>query len=177
MGLTKTFYLIKKDDCTAKEIEQKVTSLSACTVYFKPDLKWLPIYCERFCDGCDHADEDFMGKLQEVFEKPIIAFSVFDSDFSSAAIYRDGEISRYACTAGEMVEEFMETDEYSEELPDFLCDYGIEYERLKEIWEDDEVIFEEDRLEELAKLLGVVLIGDDDDEGEDILRISSENQR
>lgn len=174
MGMTKTFYFIKKDEYTAEEIEKKVKELSACRVYFSQELKWLPIYSLNVCEGCDHANKGFMQNLQEIFGKPILSFSVFDSDFLSTAICKDGGIYRYACMASDIAEDFMAIDEYSEELPEFLCDYGIEYEQLEEIWEDEEVVFEEDRLGELVKLLGTILVCDEDEAMEHVQPISSE---
>lgn len=126
---------------------------------FRPDGAWLPFYQTRMCDGRILSSAD-LGRLSELFQTPVLSFSVFDSDvlFVSYGDSRTGERFDFAKPNWEGYEEY-DSETYRLGFPEFLAELcpPEQREKLRGIW-DGEEDFAEERMEKLLGLLGTDLI-------------------
>lgn len=129
---------------------------------FRPDAAWLPFYQTRLCDGSIQSSRN-LGRLSEVFQTPVLAFALFDSDVLFVS-YRDsaaGEAYDYARLPWEGYEEY-DGELYRLGFPEFLAQLCPldRREELRRNWEEDneDDVFADDRMERLMELLGMETI-------------------
>lgn len=179
MGMTKVFYMVKKNQLTSEKIHEKMLGASALgvpsyTVFYKETIDWLPVFDPYHCEGQYNADEEFMVSLEDSFGSPVIALAVFDSDVAFVSICENGGIHRYIYADEATLEEFG-FEEYAHVIPVELENY-VDGKELQRIW-SEKYVFAEDLLQNMARLLNTFLVitqllntfltFDEDDIGED----------
>lgn len=175
MGMTRVFYFVKKNELTAEQIREKLLNASALaypsyTVFYKDTVDWLPVFDANYCEGQYNVDEGFLTSLEETFGSPVIAFSTFDSDVAFVSIYENGELHRYIHADEFMLEEFG-FEEYEPAIPAELVSY-VDEKELQKMW-NEEHVFAEDLIQDIARLLNTFLVFDENDieEGIEIVYI------
>lgn len=126
---------------------------------YRPDAPWLPFFDVNICEGYNASSRDTK-ILSKAFGAPVLGFSIFDSDILMLS-YSDAEQDvnyNYAKPNCEGMEEY-DTEVFQTDLPLFLLFLCPELtkEKLKEIWEGDEV-FADDRMEKLCRVMGMTSI-------------------
>ena len=176
MGMTRTFYLVKKNGLTLEDAENRMSKLvqmdrKSYTMFYSEKWDWISIFGTWLCEGAYNADDDFLRSLEETFGGDVIALSVFYRDVALVAMCRESTIYRYVNADAFMLEEFG-FEEYEPSFPEGLERYGIPQEQLKALWQEKEKFtFAEELLQELADLLHAKLVFSEDDEPEDAERI------
>ena len=170
MGMTKVFYIVKKNQLTSEEIHEKLLGASALsdqsfTVFYQETIDWLPVFDPYYCEGQYNADEEFMVSLEDLFGSPVIALAAFDSDVAFVSICENGDMHRYIHADEVTLEEFG-FEEYAPIVPAELEKY-VDGKELKRIW-DDKYVFAEDLLQNITQLLNTFLVFYEDDIGEDV---------
>lgn len=170
MGMTKVFYLVKKNQLTSEKIREKLSHTSTVddlyyTVFYQEAKDWFLVFDEYYCEGQYNADEAFMASLEKTFGSTVIALSTFDSDAAFFNICENGELYRYIRARDYMLEEFG-FEEYEPAIPIELESY-VDGGALQKIW-DTHYVFAEDFLQDIAQLLNAFLIFDKNDIEEDI---------
>lgn len=124
--------------------------------------EWLPFWQTRLCDGMVLSSAD-LGRLSKVFQTPVLAFSLFDSDVLCVS-YRDeatGAAYDYARLPWEGYEEY-DDEVYQLGFPEFLGELcpPERREKLRAVWEEDneDDVFADDRMWKLMELLEMVVI-------------------
>lgn len=174
MGMTRVFYIVKKNQLTPEKIREKMSEASDYpyyTVFYQKTMDWLPVFDEYYCEGQYNADQEFMESLEELFGSPVIALSTFDSDAAFVSVYENGELHRYVRASKSILEEFG-FEEYEPVIPTKLENY-VDGKELQKIW-DQKYVFAEDLLRDLAQLLNTFLIFDENDAEEDVETICCE---
>lgn len=142
-----------------KVLEETAKSMHSdgAFIAYRDGEEWLPYFESDLCEGYTASSED-AGKLSAAFDAPVLALSVFDSDvmFLSYADVARNIAYDYAKSNFEECEEY-DDERYSTELPEFLIEFCGEdqRERLREIWEEPDLIFAEDRILHLTELLKI----------------------
>lgn len=128
-------------------------------IAYSPDAKWLPLFETTLCEGYTASSKD-AARLSKLFNAPVLAFSIFDSDVLFVS-YSDVKKGIYYDYAKPNFKEFQEydTDQYSTEFPDFLTKFCDKSE-LKSIWNNPDEVFADDRLEKLCRLMQIDLLYD-----------------
>ncbi len=175
MGMTRVFYMVKKNQLTSEIIHEKLSGASVSgklsyTVFYQATIDWLPVFDKWYCEGRYDADKEFMVSLEELFDSPVIALSTFDSDVAFASICANGKLHCYTCADKDMLEEFG-FEEYEPVVPVELEKY-VDWKELQKIWEGH-YTFAEDQLQNIAQLLNTFLVFDENDLEEDIETIES----
>lgn len=142
-------------------------------VGFRADAGWLPFWHTGMCDGSIQSSRN-LRRLSEVFQTPVLAFALFDSDVLFVSYWDDtaGTAYDYAKPNYEGYEEY-DSETFQTGFPDFLaelCPPGSRP-RLEEIWSGEE-LFADDRMYKLLELLGAVVIDPEaecDPEGFDLI--------
>ena len=170
MGMTKVFYMVKKNQLTSEKIREKLLGASALgnlsyTVFYQETKDWLAVFEEWYCEGQYNADKEFMVSLEELFGSPVIALSTFDSDVAFVSICENRELHRYVWADEYILEEFG-FEEYEPLIPTELENY-VDGNELRKIW-SEKYVFAEDLLREMAQLLNAFLVFDQNDVEEDI---------
>lgn len=129
---------------------------------FRPEAQWLPFWHTRMCEGSIQSSRN-LRRLSEVFQTPVLAFALFDSDVLFVS-YRDnaaGEAYDYARLPFEDYEEYDDTV-YQLGFPEFLAQLcpPDRREELRRIWEEDneDDVFADDRMWRLMELLEMEVI-------------------
>ena len=176
MGMTKVFYLVKKNELTLEDAESRMSKLAqmerqSYTMFYGEKWDWISVFETWLCEGAYNTDDDFLHSLEENFSGDAIALSVFDSDVAFVAMCQEGRIYRHVNADAFMLEEFGFED-YEPSYPEGLERYGIPQEQLKALWQEKEKFtFAEELLQKLADLLHAKLVFGEDDELEDAERI------
>jgi len=127
---------------------------------YREDARWLPLFVESLCDG-DIVDSGKLRGLSRQFQTPVFSFALFDSDvlFLSYCDDKEGIVYDYAKPNYEGFDEYDE-EGYQSEFPQFLLTlFGAEQEEaLRAVWEEENMVFADDRMAKLAELLGLELI-------------------
>ena len=168
MGMTRVFYIVKKNQLTSEKIREKMLEASdypCYTVFYQETIDWLPVFDEYYCEGQYNADQEFMESLEGAFDSPVIALSTFDSDVAFVSICENGELHRYVKASKCILEEFG-FEEYEPVIPTKLEKY-VDGKVLQKMW-GERYIFAEELLQNLAQLLNTFLVFDENDVGEDI---------
>ena len=165
MGMTKVFYIVKKNQLTSEKIHEKLLGASASayqsyTVFYQETIDWLPVFDPDYCEGQYNADEDFMISLEDLFGSPVIALATFDSDVAFVTICENGALHRYIYADEVTLEEFG-FEEYTPIIPVELEKY-VDGKELQRIW-GEKYVFAEDVLQNIAQLLNTFLIFDEND--------------
>lgn len=173
MGMTRVFYMVKKNQLTSEKICEKLSEASASnapayTVFFQQSKDWFSVFNEWYCEGQCNADWQLMESLEKRFGSPVIALSTFDSDMAFVSVCENGKQCCYANADEAMLEDFGLT-EYRTTVPAELEKY-TDRTKLQELW-NRKYLFEEDRLQDLAQLLNADLVFDENDVEEDMERI------
>lgn len=176
MGMTKVFYIVKKNQFTSEKIREKLSKASALddlyyTVFYQETKDWFQVFDEYCCEGRYNADEAFMVSLEKTFGSMVIALSTFDSDAAFFSICENGELHRYVWADKLMLEEFG-FEEYEPAMPTELENY-VDGKALQKIW-DAHYVLAEDFLRDIAQLLNAFLIFDENDVEEETEIIDSE---
>lgn len=176
MGMTKVFYIVKKNQLTSEKIREKLSAASALddlyyTVFYQETKDWFPVFDEYCCEGRYNADEAFMVSLEKTFGSTVIALSTFDSDAAFFSICENGVLHRYVWADEGMLEEFG-FEEYVPAIPTELESY-VEGEALQKIW-GEHYVLAEDFLRDIAQLLNAFLVFDENDVEDDIEIIDCE---
>lgn len=146
---------------------------------FREDAKWLPYFLTELCDGRNCSSKELKG-TSERFQTPVLAFSIFDSDILFVS-YCDAEkhiFYDYVKPNYPGMEEY-DTEVYQEGLPAFLLSLDEEnsvqqlgdIQRLKDIWDEKDMAFADDRMHNLLQFLGMQVIYDEEDIPEGFTRI------
>lgn len=175
MGMTRVFYMVKKNQLTSEKIHEKLSGASVSgklsyTVFYQETIEWLPVLDEWYCEGRYNADKEFMVSLEELFGSHVIALSTFDSDVAFVSICENGKLNCYTSADEDMLEEFG-FEEYEPVVPVKLEKY-VDGKELQKIW-SEHYTFAEDRLQDIAQLLNTFLVFDENDLEEDIEIIES----
>lgn len=184
MGTTRCFYFIKRNNLTEKDFRIRYKALAdacmdaECAVYYSERLSWVPIFATDLCEGTYYAEDFVMAAIEKIFESPVLVLSVFDDDVSFITYCEHGRIERFVHADKWLIEEFG-FEEYSAEFPEKLCEWGVDRERLEQLWltnpEDEDTEWESDLTWTLAELLGTGLVYDADEECDGIVRICDGN--
>lgn len=137
---------------------------------YRENVSWLPFFDEDICE-CSTASSKDARRLSKAFGAPVLAISIFDSDilFVSYSDAAKGIAYDYAKPNIEGMEEY-DTRLFQAEFPQFLVDLcpGAPEEKLREIWDGDEV-FADDRMYKLGEVLGLSPINGEVPEGFEII--------
>ena len=176
MGMTKVFYIVKKNQLTSEKIREKLSDASALddlyyTVFYQETKDWFSVFDEYCCEGRYNADEAFMVSLEKTFGSTVIALSTFDSDAAFFSICENGVLHRYVWADKGMLEEFG-FEEYVPAIPTELESY-VEGEALQKI-RGEHYVLAEDFLRDIAQLLNAFLVFDENDVEDDIEIIDCE---
>lgn len=141
-------------------------------VVWREGAALLPFFETSKCEGYTASSlEDDV--LAQHFRAPVLSFAVMDSDVLFVS-YRDREAGVAADCARTVYsrpdrpdgeEELYDTKRYKAEFPEFLLDYcqEEEHERLRRVWDSQEYVFAEERMEDICRLIGAeVIYGEDD---------------
>lgn len=128
-------------------------------IAYSPDAKWLPLFETTLCEGYTASSKD-TAWLSKLFAAPVLAFSIFDSDvlFVSYSDAKKGICYDYVKPNFEEFKEY-DTEQYSTEFPNFLSEFCNKSE-LEAIWDNTDVIFADNRLEKLCRLMQIDLLFD-----------------
>lgn len=128
-------------------------------IAYRLEAQWLPLFETALCEGYTASSKDAM-RLSKLFQAPVLAFSLFDSDVLFVS-YGDAEKEICYDYAKPNFEEFEEYDveRYSTGFPDFLTEFCSKTE-LKAIWNRADEVFADDRLEKLCRLMQIDLLYD-----------------
>lgn len=148
-------------------------------VAYRENAKWLPYFITELCDGHIVSSKELV-RTSEQFETPVLAFAVFDSDILFVS-YCDGEkqiFYDYVKPNCPEIEEY-DPEMYQEGLPAFLLSLDGEdkvqplgeVQRLKDIWDEEDMAFADDRMYTLLEFLDMQVIYDQDDIPEGFVRI------
>ena len=170
MGMTKVFYIVKKNQLTSEKIHEKLLGASVLgdpsyTVFYQETIDWLPVFDPYYCEGQYNADEEFMVSLEDLFGSPVIALATFDSDVAFVSICENGDLHRYIYADEVTLEEFG-FEEYEPVIPTELEKY-VDGKELQRIW-SEKYVPAEDVLQNIAQLLNTFLVSDENDIGEDV---------
>lgn len=129
---------------------------------YRPGAGFFPVFATSICQGYTASSKDCEA-LSQIFRAPVFALAVFDSDVAFASIY-DGERD----LRGDYVrapEGYMEYDEelYSAGFPDFLPSLcpPESREKVRAIWDKPDYIFADDKVWEIAGLIGIPMLYSD----------------
>lgn len=173
MGTTRSFIVVQNKDFSLKDIKTRINALSMrhkAVVAYNENSKWLPYFETTLCDGNIVLIEDIK-KLSQILEAPILAFAIFDSDYLYLS-YCDASHEISFNHVKPNIEEIGEEDaifDYSTDFPEFLFAFcsSDESDRLRDVWNDTEVVFADDRMHDICELIGATVIYDENDiEGE-----------
>ena len=178
MGMTRVFFLIKKNNLTNADFHRIGKALAEVfgetfSIYNGPVLKLVPVFAAGLCEGAYWVEDDVLKEMERLSGNPVMAFSVFDSDVAFAYSCENGEVGRYVKPDEGMLEEYG-FEEYSTELPEFLCNYGISREELEEIWGEDSDVFAEESFFRIEEQLGTIFVFGEDEEYEGLEGIREE---
>lgn len=119
------------------------------------EASWLPLFIESLCDGNVVSSAD-LRLISREFGAAVLAFAVMDSDalFVSFCDEANGIYEDY------IKPNFAEYEEYDREVyrcayPERLQEIGGDPVQLRRIWQADDYVFAEDRLDDMAALLGL----------------------
>ncbi len=128
-------------------------------IAYSPEAQWLPLFETTLCEGYTASSKDAT-RLSKLFNAPVLALSIFDSDILFVS-YSNAEKGICYDYAKPNCEEFAEydTDKYSTEFPDFLSEFCSKPE-LNSIWNNADEVFADDRLEKLCRLMQIDLLYD-----------------
>lgn len=128
-------------------------------IAYKESAVWLPFFEENLCEGYIASSRD-AERLSEIFEVPVMAFAVFDSDvfFVSYGDAANQITCNYAKPNSEGFDEF-DTELYSTAFPEFLLEF-CSRDELKTVWDRPDETFADDRMGEIAQLLQMELMYD-----------------
>lgn len=148
-------------------------------VAYREDAGWLPYFITELCDGHIVSSRELV-RTSEQFAAPVLAFAVFDSDILFLS-YCDGEKQVFYDYVKPNCPEMEEYDQevYQEGLPAFLLSLDGEdnvqrlgdLQRLKDIWDEEDMVFADDRMHNLLQFLGMQVIYDENDIPEGFARI------
>lgn len=160
MGMTKVFYIVKRNQLTAEQIRERMSDVSALegfyyTAFYQETKDWFSVFDEYYCEGQYAADEEFMASLEKTFASTVIALATFDSDAAFFYICENQEMHRYVRAYESMLEEFG-FEEYEPAIPTELENY-VDKEVLQKIW-DGHYVSAEDFLQDIAQQLNAFLI-------------------
>ena len=101
MGMTKVFYLVKKNELTLEDAESRMSKLAqmerqSYTMFYGEKWDWISVFETWLCEGAYNADDDFLHSLEENFSGDAIALSVFDSDVAFVALWQEKEKFTFA---------------------------------------------------------------------------------
>ena len=148
-------------------------------IAFQPEARWLPYFETWLCDGNIVSSEDLQ-EVSEQFGTSVLAFAIFDSDILFVS-YCDAERRVFYDFVKPNYSEMEEydTEVYQEGLPSFLLSLDGEdnvqqmgdLQRLKDIWDEEDMVFADDRMHNLLQFLGMQVIYDENDIPEGFARI------
>lgn len=187
MGTSMGFVLLQNRGFTQEELKNCLArrplagrkNRCAETVAFREDAKWLPYFEEWRCESCNCSSQS-LEPLSQQFQTPVLAFTIFDSDILFVS-YCDAEKQIFYDYVKPNCPEMEEYDAeiYQEGLPTFLLslDGGDNVQRiedvqkLKAIWDEEGLVFADDRMHNLLKFLGMQVVYDENDIPEGFIRI------
>lgn len=134
MGRTGSFYAIWNGNIPEEKWIENLRKLESkekkrAVLVYKQNCKWISLFEESMCEGYIAERED-AEVLSEIFERPVFAFSVFDSDELIVA-YSDKKNKISV--------------QYKKSLFDEDEDHEIDFEKEVEDWlkDSDEILIEE----------------------------------
>lgn len=153
MGMTRAFYFIKKQQLTEEEAQVKERQLSGlygekATVFYLPQAEWIPLYAQGLCEGTYAISDEELQLLEEIFNGPIVMFSIFDDTVLLVCVSLKEKIYKYVHN------DYGEFYDYINSVPEALYQCGLNKEELNKVWKEKKVD-ELTRLYMLANLLGV----------------------
>ena len=158
---------ILKSDIFIKDffVGDNSSEVDRAVIAYNKSAKWLPFFERDFCYG-KYASKREIRLLSKIFNAPVMAFSVYDSDILFVS-YIDPEnniFQNYTKTNYSGFED-IDTRLYSADLPRFLKEHCIErdYKQLVVIWESEDFVLAEDRMREICKLIKVQIMFDETD--------------
>lgn len=180
MGTTRCFYFIKRNHLKEEDFRNQYKALTNacmdvdCAVYYSEQLPWIPVFATNLCEGTYYAEDSAMTAMETLFGSPVLVLSVFDDDVSFITYCEHGVTERFVHASEWVMEEFG-FEECSTEFPEKLCEWGVDRERLEQLWmtglDEEGTEGDSDVLWDLAELLGTGLIYDVDEEYDGIVRI------
>lgn len=139
---------------------------------FREDARWLLYFESWRCENCNCSSKD-LKELSQRFDTPILAFAIFDSDVLFLSYCDDAKQVFYDYIKPnfpEMLEEFDDHD-YQTGLPIFLLSLAGKdnaqqsetIQQLKDIWDEEDLIFADDRMHNLLQFLDAQVIYDEEE--------------
>lgn len=124
--------------------------------------RWLPLFIESLCDGYTVSSTD-LKTLSQQFNTPVFGFAIYDSDVLFVS-YCDAQKDIAYDHAKPNFQGFEEYDShlYTQDFPTFmldLCD-ASRHEELLAAWNEEDMVFADDRLDKIADLLDFKLFYD-----------------
>ena len=142
-------------------LSEQLSSGPKAALALRPGLTWLSFFTEHLCDGNIVDSNDQLNAVSQAFHAPVLSFSAFDGDalFLSYCDAQNQVSYDYIKPNFDDFEEY-DPEVYTSGFPDFLpALFGPEKrEALMAVWNDDSFVFAEDRMEQLAQLLGLDLV-------------------
>lgn len=146
---------------------------------YRADAKWLPYFITELCDGHNCSSRELLG-TSERFQTPVLAFSIFDSDILFVS-YCDAERRVFYDFVKPNYPDAEEYDPrvYKDDFPAFLLSLDEEnrvqqlgdIQKLKDIWNEADMVFADDRMHNILQFLGMQVIYDENDIPEGFTRI------
>lgn len=155
MGTTMSFYNILNNGFTPEQLQKIISPLTKGGVIgYNASSKWLPFFEANRCEGYIASSKDAK-ELSQVFGTPVLVFSIFDSDillvsYSNAA-------KNVVCNYVKPNFDDPEMGLHSTVFPECMLDF-CNQDKLKEIWEEPDVVFADERMEKICKLIEVKLL-------------------
>lgn len=122
---------------------------------YHASARWLPFFDVNLCEGFIASSKDAK-RLSQIFEAPVLALALFDSDvfFVSYCDAERGIRYDFAKPNSDEIEEF-DAQQYKTSFPEFLLEFcpAQSHEQLHACWEEQELVDADDRMEKIADLL------------------------
>jgi hypothetical protein len=142
---------------------------NSTVIAYNETKSWLPFYEETLCDS-NIASINDLRRLNDLFDAPILTFSLFDSDvlFISYIDQKHNILFNYAKLPFEGYGEY-DSSVFSTDFPEFLKDYCNDhnYQKLQDIWFLEKMFCAEDILYDICDLLNIDTMFDAEDIPED----------
>ena len=153
-------------------------------IAFRPEARWLPYFETWLCDGNIVSSKDLQ-EVSEQFGTPVLAFALFDSDilFVSCCDAERQAFHDFVKPNYPEMEEY-DTEIYQEGLPTFLLSLGgddniqrlEDIQKLKDIWDEEDLAFADDRMHNLLQFLGMQVIYDETDIPEGFVPVAADGK-
>ena len=174
------FLLNKITEQELSEFLKSIQTLpSHLALLFSENAKWLPYFETDLCDGHICSSKDLI-EVSKFYATPVLSFSIFDSDILFVSYWDAEKGTFYDCVKPNYPEmEEYDTEVYQEGLPAFLLSLDGEesvqqlgdIQKLKDIWDEEDMVFADDRMHNLLQFLGMQVIYDENDIPEGFTRI------